>query len=135
MVAASKLPVSNPAPATKNLTARLWTQDLPREHGFEPLEIEGKLPAELRGTLYRNGPGLFGQHGVRYTHPFEGDGACTAIRFEHGRAFGASKIADTAGLREERAAGRILYGLAAPWRRRVANMFRNRQKNTANTNV
>jgi all-trans-8'-apo-beta-carotenal 15,15'-oxygenase len=135
MVAATKLPALNPAVVTKDLSAQLWTEDLPREHGFEPLELEGKLPAELRGTLYRNGPGLFGQHGVRYTHPFEGDGACTAIRIENGRAFGASKIADTKGLREERAAGRILYGLAAPWRRRVANMFRNRQKNTANTNV
>jgi all-trans-8'-apo-beta-carotenal 15,15'-oxygenase len=135
MVAATKLPASIPVPATKDLSAKLWTEDLPREHGFEPLELDGKLPAELRGTLYRNGPGLFGQHGVRYTHPFEGDGACTAIRIENGRAFGASKIADTKGLREERAAGRILYGLAAPWRRRVANMFRNRQKNTANTNV
>ena len=41
----------------------------------------------------------------------------------------------TAGLVEERAAGRILYGLAAPWPRRVANVLRNRQKNTANTNV
>jgi all-trans-8'-apo-beta-carotenal 15,15'-oxygenase len=135
MVAASKLPVSNPAPATADLSARLWTEDLPRQHGFEPLEVDGKLPAELRGTLYRNGPGLFGQRGTRYTHPFEADGACTAIRFENGRAFGAAKVADTAGLREERTAGKILYGLSAPWPRRVANMFRNRQKNTANTNV
>jgi all-trans-8'-apo-beta-carotenal 15,15'-oxygenase len=135
MVAASKLPVANPASITPDLSARLWTEDLPREHGFEPLEVEGKLPAELRGTLYRNGPGLFGQHGVRYTHPFEADGALTAVRIENGRAFGASKITDSAGLREERAAGRILYGLSAPWRRRVANMFRGRQKNTANTNV
>jgi all-trans-8'-apo-beta-carotenal 15,15'-oxygenase len=133
MVAATKLPVSSPA--TPDLSARLWTEDLPREHGFEPLELEGKLPAELRGTLYRNGPGLFGQHGQRYTHPFEADGAVTAIRIDNGRAFGASKITDSAGLREERAAGRILYGLSAPWRRRVANMFRQRQKNTANTNV
>lgn len=133
MVAASKLPMS-PVPPS-DLAARLWTQDLPREHGFEPLEIEGTLPAELRGTLYRNGPGQFGQFGTRYSHPFEGDGAVTAIRFANGRALGASKLTDSAGLREERAAGRVLYGLAAPWLRRVGNMMRNRQKNTANTNV
>jgi len=36
---------------------------LPREHGFEPPTIDRELPAELRGTLYRNGPGLFGQRG------------------------------------------------------------------------
>ena len=98
----------------------MWTKDLPREHGFEPLEIEGTLPPELRGTLYRNGPGLFGQFGMRYTHPFEGDGAITAIRFEDG---GVRRVEDPRtppGSREERAAGKLLYGLSAPWRRRVA---------------
>ncbi len=122
-------------PPGEQLARRLWTADLPREHGFEPLAIEGTLPAELRGTLYRNGPGQFGQHGRRYSHPFEADGAVTAIRLEGGRALGASRITPSAGLLEERAAGRILYGLAAPWRRRFANMLRNRQKNTANTSV
>lgn len=119
----------------ERLFRRLWTLDLPREHGFEPLEIEGTLPAELRGTLFRNGPGQHGQHGRRYSHPFEGDGAVTAVRFEGGRALGASQITPTAGLREERAAGKILYGLSAPWWRRMANVVRGRQKNTANTSV
>jgi all-trans-8'-apo-beta-carotenal 15,15'-oxygenase len=134
MVAASKLPASPSIPQS-DLSARLWSQDLPREHGFERLDVQGTLPAELRGTLYRNGPGLFGQRGVKYSHAFEGDGAVTAIRLEGGRAFGASKITESAGLREERAAGRMLYGLKAPWLRRVSNMLRNRQKNTANTSV
>jgi len=144
MVAANPLPasklaptnrVAQPSPAGDQLAARLWTDDLPREHGFEPLALEGKLPAELRGTLYRNGPGQFGQYGVKYSHPFEGDGAVTAVRIENGRAFGASQITQTAGLVEERAAGRMLYGLTAPWLRRVRNMMKNRQKNTANTSV
>jgi all-trans-8'-apo-beta-carotenal 15,15'-oxygenase len=145
MVATSRIaPTPAPAPAPAPgapaspgdaLARRLWTEDLPREHGFEPLEVEGALPAELRGTLYRNGPGQFGQFGRRYTHPFEGDGAVTAIRFEGGRALGASRVTPSRGLLEERAAGRILYGLAAPWRRRFANMVRDRQKNTANTSV
>jgi all-trans-8'-apo-beta-carotenal 15,15'-oxygenase len=131
MVAAIK-----PSSSTQSdLAARLWTQDLPREHGFEPLEIVGTLPPELNGTLYRNGPGLFGQQGRRYSHPFEGDGAVTAVRFEAGKALGASKITQSAGLVEERAAGRVLYGLSAPWPRRVANMLKGRRKNTANTNV
>jgi len=132
-------PWSSPAPAAASqaadLTARLWTEDLPREHGFEPLEIEGALPADLRGTLYRNGPGLFGLFGKRYAHPFEGDGAITAVRIESGHAFGASKLVESDGLREERAAGRMLYGLGVSWPRRVLNMVRGRQKNTANTNV
>jgi all-trans-8'-apo-beta-carotenal 15,15'-oxygenase len=110
----------------EELVRRLWTEDLPHEHGFEPLDVEGALPAELRGTLYRNGPGLFGQHGRRYSHPFEGDGAVTAVRFEGGRVKGASKVTPTAGLLEERAAGRMLYGFSAPWTRRVGNMMKNR---------
>ena len=144
MVAAPRFTPATPAvpapapgadPAGDALARRLWTEDLPREHGFEPLALEGTLPAELRGTLYRNGPGQFGQHGRRYSHTFEGDGAVTAIRLESGRALGAARITPSAGLVEERAAGRILYGLAAPWPRRLANMLRDRQKNTANTNV
>lgn len=120
---------------TDRLTRRLWTEDLSRDHGFEPLRVEGALPAALRGTLYRNGPGQHGQHGRRYTHPFEGDGVVTAVRFEGGGVLGASRVTPTEGLREERAAGKILYGLAAPWPRRLANMFRGRGKNTANTSV
>jgi all-trans-8'-apo-beta-carotenal 15,15'-oxygenase len=121
--------------ASSDLTRRLWTQDLSREHGFEPLVVEGKLPAELRGTLYRNGPGQFGLHGARYTHPFEGDGAITAIRLDGKRALGASQVTQTAGLVEEKAAGRALYNSTAPWLRRMANIFKGRMKNTANTNV
>ncbi|HEV7554159.1 MAG TPA: carotenoid oxygenase family protein, partial [Kofleriaceae bacterium] len=112
-----------------------WTRDLPREHGFEPLVVEGALPTTLRGTLYRNGPGQFGQFGKRYAHPFEGDGALTAIRFEAGRVIGASKLTQSAGLVAERAADKVLYGSVAPWHRRIANGLSGKQKNTANTNV
>ncbi|MDQ3335696.1 MAG: carotenoid oxygenase family protein [Myxococcota bacterium] len=131
MVAATKL---STAPADDVLEA-IWTRDLPREHGFEPLVVEGKLPQNLRGTLYRNGPGQFGQFGKRYSHPFESDGAATAIRIADGTARGASRIHASAGLVEERAAHKLLYNLSAPWHRRVSNMFRGRQKNTANTNI
>ncbi|MGE5186488.1 MAG: carotenoid oxygenase family protein [Acidobacteriota bacterium] len=131
MVAANK-----PSPIADNTIASLlWTADLKREHGFEPLRVEGKLPAELRGTLYRNGPGQFGQFGKRYTHPFEADGATTAIRIADGKAAGASRIHATAGLVAERAAGKQLYGLAVAWPRRFANGLRRRFKNTANTNI
>jgi all-trans-8'-apo-beta-carotenal 15,15'-oxygenase len=125
----------NPTAVSPDLTNLLWTRDLPREHGFEPLAVEGALPATLRGTLYRNGPGQFGQFGKRYAHPFEGDGALTAIRFEAGRVLGSSKLTQSAGLAEERAAGRVLYGSAAPWHRRIASGLSGKQKNTANTNV
>jgi all-trans-8'-apo-beta-carotenal 15,15'-oxygenase len=121
--------------ATDQLLVDLWSQDLPREHGFEPLVVEGSIPPELRGTVYCNGPGLFGQFGRRYAHPFEGDGAITAVRLGGGRAEGASRITQSAGLVEERAAGRMKYGLGVSWLRRMRNVFGGRQKNTANTSV
>ncbi len=128
-------PPARSAAKDDNLVLDLWTRDLGREHGFEPLRVEGTLPANLRGTLYRNGPGQLGQFGRRYRHAFEADGAVTAIRIEGGRAAGASLVTPSAGLVAERAAQRLLYGLSAPWPRRFASALRGHRKNTANTSV
>lgn len=84
--------------------------DLAREHGFEPLRVEGALPDDLVGTLYRNGPGRFGVGPDRYRHWFDGDGAVTAVRVGHGRAFGATRMVQTRAFVEEQEAGRRLYG-------------------------
>src|SRR5688572_24934724 len=124
--------VALPEPTVETL---IWTRDLEREHGFEPLRVEGKLPPELSGTLYRNGPGLFGSFGRRYHHLFESDGAVSAVRFGGGLAAGGHRVIQNAGLREERAAGRPLFGSAVSRPRRIANLLRGRTKNTANTNV
>ncbi|MBT8495669.1 MAG: carotenoid oxygenase family protein, partial [Deltaproteobacteria bacterium] len=97
----------------------MFGRNLEREHGFELLEVEGQLPADLGGTLYRNGPGLFELMGRRYSHPFEGDGAITAVRVQAGTARGASRVTQSRGLREERAAGRMLYSMGAPRLRRL----------------
>ena len=36
--------------------------------------VEGRMPAELQGTFFRNGPGRFELGGERYQHLFDGDG-------------------------------------------------------------
>jgi all-trans-8'-apo-beta-carotenal 15,15'-oxygenase len=113
----------------------LVTRDLEREHGFEVLHVDGELPPELSGTLYRNGAGQFGQFGTRYTHPFEADGALTAIRFAGGEVTAACRVTRSAGLERERAAGRILYGPRAAWPHRFANAADGRRKNVSNINV
>jgi carotenoid cleavage dioxygenase-like enzyme len=41
-----------------------FRRDLPREHGFVPLAVEGTMPPDLTGTLYRNGPGIFELFGL-----------------------------------------------------------------------
>jgi carotenoid cleavage dioxygenase-like enzyme len=113
----------------------LLYRDPTREHGFEALRVEGKLPVELAGTLYRNGPGLFGSFGRRYDHLFESDGAISAVRFGHGLAEGAHRVIASAGLRAEREAGRPLYGSVVSRPRRALNNLTGRTKNLANTSV
>ena len=110
-------------------------RDLKREHGFEPLKVEGRVPDDLVGTLYRNGPGRFGAFGRPYHHLFEGQGAISAVRFGGGAATGAVRRVESAGQRAEDAAGRPLYDSAASRLRRIASRLRGRDKNTANVNV
>ena len=111
-------------------------QDLPREHGFEPLRVEGSLPEGLRGALYRNGPGRFDVGGERVPHWFDGDGAVTAVRLDGGRAWGASRLVRTEGLvREERAGRRLFGGYGTPLVRPVRELFLRDMKNPANTSV
>jgi all-trans-8'-apo-beta-carotenal 15,15'-oxygenase len=110
-------------------------QSLGREHGFEALAVEGTLPEDLTGTLYRNGPALFEAQGSPYRHWFDGDGAVSAVRIAGGRAEGAVRVTLSKELAAERAAGRPLftsgYTLAPSWWRRLGA----RAKNTSSINV
>jgi all-trans-8'-apo-beta-carotenal 15,15'-oxygenase len=109
-------------------------QNLRRSHGFERLELEGTLPDDLRGTLFRVGPGLFERFGVTVAHPFEADGAMQAVRFRD-NVEGATRVIESAGYLEEQAAGRRLYGTGGGWLRNLSNNLHQRNKNTANTSV
>ena len=86
--------------------------------------MEGALPADLRGTLYRNGPSRFQVGGDPYVHAFDGDGAITAIRLGEGPPTGACRLLRTDWLAEEEAAGHHLYRsyaqLGVGWRRYLA---------------
>ena len=110
-------------------------QSLPREHGFEPLRVEGTIPDALRGTLFKNGPALFESQGTPYRHWLDGDGAITAVRFADGRADGAVRVIATKELEEERRAGKMLYSSGftkgPSWHRRLFA----RSKNATNVHV
>jgi all-trans-8'-apo-beta-carotenal 15,15'-oxygenase len=111
-------------------------QDLAREHGFEPLAVEGRLPARLEGTLYRNGPGRFSVGADRVPHWFDGDGALSSVRIAGGSASGAARLVRTTGLeREERAGKRLFGGYGTPLVRPFRELFLQDSKNTANTSV
>ncbi|HZP40049.1 MAG TPA: carotenoid oxygenase family protein [Candidatus Binatia bacterium] len=92
--------------------------------------VVGALPPELNGTFYRNGPNPAYEPRGRY-HWFDGDGMIHAIRLRDGRASYRNRWVASAGLREERAAGRALF----PGLLDLDPAELPRIKNTANTNV
>ncbi len=47
-------------------------QSQPNEYDYFIDEIEGKIPEQLQGTLFRNGPGLLDVQGIPLKHPFDG---------------------------------------------------------------
>lgn len=52
------------------------------EHDYVVDEIDGALPADLIGTLYRNGPGKNEIGGTRFAHLFDGDGMLSQLTFD-----------------------------------------------------
>jgi all-trans-8'-apo-beta-carotenal 15,15'-oxygenase len=100
--------------------------------------IQGRVPPELHGTLFRNGPGLFEVAGRPIPHPFDGDGMVAAFSIKDGEVFYRNRFVRTAGYVAEQRAGRVLYrgvfGMQRPggW---INNLFDLRLKNVANTNV
>ncbi len=101
-------------------------------------DVEGQIPLELHGTLFRNGPGLLEVNGEPIHHPFDGDGMISAIAFSNGSAHFRNRFIRTTGYLEEQKAGKILYrgvfGTQKPggW---LANAFDLKVKNIANTNI
>ena len=74
------------------------------------LIVEGEIPRELRGALYRNGPNQrFSPRGGIY-HPFGGDGMIHAFFFENGRVDYRNRWVRTERFRREDAAGESLFG-------------------------
>lgn len=98
------------------------------------IPITGKLPAQLRGTLYRNGPALFERNGIRYRHWFDGDGMVQAFHIKDKGVSHIGRFVRTRKFVAESEAGQFLLatfgtviqqnGLPSP------DAF-----NTANTNV
>ena len=81
----------------------------PQEYDYWIEDVEGRIPAELNGTLYRNGPGLLDVNGEPIPHPFDGDGMVCAITLNQGRAHFRNRFVRTEGYLAERKAGKILY--------------------------
>ncbi|HRJ65294.1 MAG TPA: carotenoid oxygenase family protein, partial [Brevundimonas sp.] len=57
--------------------------------------VHGRAPADLTGTLFRNGPGKFRRPGGSATHWFDGDGLMRAFRVNDGQVTLEARFADT----------------------------------------
>jgi all-trans-8'-apo-beta-carotenal 15,15'-oxygenase len=136
-MAPSASPTAQPSAA---LDLALWAQAIAQpaaEFAATPLPvIEGQLPTDLRGTLYRNGPARFERGGTRVGHWFDGDGAVLRVQFEGTTATATYRYVQSAGYVEEESADQALYrgyGTLPPvpfWQRWQAQI-----KNAANTSV
>lgn len=106
---------------------------------FSPSQLQvisGKIPAGLRGTLYRNGPARLERGNIRMGHWFDGDGAILAVHFTDQGATGVYRYVQTTGYKEEEAVNQLLlanYGMTAPGA--IWNTWLKQFKNAANTSV
>jgi all-trans-8'-apo-beta-carotenal 15,15'-oxygenase len=84
------------------------TTSISQEYDYEA-KVEGKIPPELEGTLYRNGPGLFQRAGARKRCILDGDGMVQAFKIFAGRVHFQNKFVRTEKYVEESAAGKFIY--------------------------
>ena len=106
------------------------------EHDYTA-QVEGILPPNLRGILYRNGPGLFDRGGLRKRCVLDGDGMVQAFRIGDGVIQYRNRFVRTEKFVEEETAGRYLY---ATWTTqapggRFANLFGRTIRNQAGVSV
>ena len=87
------------------------------EGTWELTNIEGTVPKELDGTLYRTAPGLSENHGIVLQHLFDGDAFVSGYTIRDGKVTLRANFVQTPEREEEQAVGRMLYreyGTEAP---------------------
>ena len=101
--------------------------------------MSGAIPAELEGTLFRNGPGLLELGGKKLNQPFDGDGMVVRLALRGGRAHFKNAYVRTSGYDAEQSAGRWLFkgafATGNPSGGWFFNPFDFSVKNVANTHV
>lgn len=106
--------------AAANAKAGDWTLGLADvEADIAPTgltRLHGKAPAELTGTLFRNGPAKFRRPGRSVGHWFDGDGMVRKFQIAGGQARMSARFVDTVKRRNDTAANAVItpgYGTAA----------------------
>ena len=111
-------------------------RSLDEEHSYRLEEIDGAVPAWLRGTLFRNGSGRNELSGHWFAHWFDGDGMISAVRFGDDGIRFRNRYVATDNYKDETKARRIMhrgFGKMRPGGV-LANAFR-LPANVSNTSV
>ena len=111
-------------------------RSLAEEFDYQIDDIDGVVPAAVRGTLFRNGSGRNMLGGRWFAHWFDGDGMVQAIRFGADGVRYRNRYVATANYIDETRAGQIVYrgfGKMRPGGM-LTNIFR-QPANVSNTSV
>lgn len=103
--------------------------------GPSVLQVEGRLPDGLAGTLYRNGPAWTERAGFRYEHWFDGDGMVHGWRLQGDKVVHRARMVATPKFSREQKAGRFLAPAAGTTVPDMQPIRNNDDANTANTSV
>jgi all-trans-8'-apo-beta-carotenal 15,15'-oxygenase len=96
--------------------------------------VKGRIPSDLKGVFFRNGPGRMELGGERYHHWFDGDGFAQRWQVADGKVSHRGRFIQTQKFIDESAAGQFLYPAFGTLlnRRPIKN---NDAVNAANTNL
>jgi len=110
-------PARSGDPVILSSPATAWPNAFREVRNEYECELPMRVPSQLRGVLYRNGPALMKLGDTSYHHWLDGDGMVHAFRFEEGRLRHRAKLVATSKLQAEQAAGRRLapgFGTSIP---------------------
>ncbi len=101
-------------------TSYPWTlayANVDTEPGRSPaLQVDGRIPEDIRGVVYRNGPARHELAGERYAHRWDGDGMVQAFSLENGRVTHLARFVQTRKFQQESQAGRFLCNAFGSYR-------------------
>jgi len=95
------------SPESVALWKEAWSPSA-EEQSYRVTNVEGEIPREIHGTLYRNGPSqrIAPREGLEALHLFDGDGLVHAFRFDEGHLDYTGRFVRTEGfLYEEKVGG------------------------------
>ncbi|MBB1321156.1 carotenoid oxygenase family protein [Shewanella sp. SR43-8] len=107
------------------------------ERNFEPqtLSLEGRIPADLHGVFYRNGPAKHERGAIRYQHAFEGDGMLQRFEIKNQNIVHRGQFINTPKFSQEQQAQQFVYSGPETKIAHALPVVTPDTVNTANTNI